>query len=523
MDESELQKEEEINKLKETIEEMTNNLNIKNQDVEKYKTSYFEMKKKLDKMTLELKQNNNNNIIINNNTTADKIEKTLNEKDTEMSSVENEYRELLKENNNLKSKISQLNYENLELNTKLNNISIKFSEQEKLLKNKEIELNNMKEVSKAMIEKEKKKLEQEENIDPSMSTIISSKKYKKLTWYLVYKYNSNNNKSEIKKPDENNYTSYQWINGNIIRRDDLKKFNEFEDDEKKIKELHEFIFNLEKKLERKEESISRLDYKNKKLNEQIQNKTTSAKGGFGLSHVSDNEKNKLKNNFANSMTSNEVITDIDKYKNILEQLNDSNKRETKLHNQIIELKTQLKKKEEFESGIPQDIKNIDIDNRSIDSGFLDEDIKENPNGGMINFIKENPNNNKNKDLIISTRSEKEMNSKINVNENDTFNYKEAEKKADEYLREGIGDESDFNEFKQMQKQMKFIKDQLKDSLLKYDQLSEQVKELLKNVKCDNKNKPQIVQICQIFGYSPQTISRMINNKKGGIFGLMKGK
>ena len=65
-----------------------------------------------------------------------------------------------------------------------------------------------------------------------------------------------------------------------------------------------------------------MDYKNKKLNEQIQNKTTSAKGGFGLSHVSDNEKNKLKNNFANSMTSNEVITDIDKYKNILEQLND---------------------------------------------------------------------------------------------------------------------------------------------------------------------------------------------------------
>jgi hypothetical protein len=391
-----------------------------------------------------------------------------------------------------------------------------------------MELNNMKEVSQAMIEKQKQKLEQEENVDPAVSTIISCRKYKKLTWYLVYKYNSNNNKNDNKKPDENSYNSYHWVNGNIIRRNDLKNYNEFEDDEKKIKELHEYIFDLQKKLDRKEESISRLDYKNKKLNEQIQNKTASTKGGVGLSHISDNDKNKLKNNFANSMTSTEVVSDIDKYKNILEQLNDSNRREKKLHNQIIELKTQLKKKEEFESGIPQDIKNID--NRSIDSGFLDEDIKDNPNNGMINFIKDNNannnNNKKSKDFFASIKTDKDiMNSNLNVNanENDTFNYKAAEKKADEFLREGLGDESEWSEFKLMQKQMNLIKEQLKESLLKYDQLSEQVKELLKNVKCDNKNKPQIAQICQIFGYSPQTTNRIVNNKKGGIFGLMKGK
>ena len=215
-----------------------------------------------------------------------------------------------------------------------------------------------------------------------------------------------------------------------------------------------------------------------------------------------------------------MISDIDKYKNILEQLNDSNKRETKLHNEIIQLKTQLKKKEEFESGIPQDLKNID--NKSIDSGFLDEDLKENLEGGMINFIKEGTNNNK-KDIFVSQRTVNE-NSNLNAhNENDTFNYKEAEKKADEFLKEGVGDESDYNEIKQMQKQMKFIKEQLKESLLKFEQLSEQVKELLKNVKCDIKIKPNISQICQILGYSPQTTSRILNNKKGGILGLIKGK
>ena len=37
-------------------------------------------------------------------------------------------------------------------------------------------------------------------------------------------------------------------------------------DEQTIKDLQDYIFNLQKKLERKEESISRLDYKNKKLN-----------------------------------------------------------------------------------------------------------------------------------------------------------------------------------------------------------------------------------------------------------------
>ena len=508
IDDEEMQRQEDIDKLKNNIEELTNNINQKNQEIEKYKTSYFEMRKKYDKISLELKNNNN---AINSTTTNDKSEKTLNEKDTEMSSVENEY-------NILKNKISQLKEENAELNTKLNNINIQYIKQEKDLKNKEIELKNMKEVSQAMIEKQKKQLEQEENIDPSNSTIISSKIYKKLTWYLVYKYNTNN-KNDMKKPDENNYNSYHWVNGNIIRRDKLSKFNPFEEDEKKIRELQEYIFDLQKKLERKEESISRLDYKNRKLNEQIQNKTASTKG-FGLSRISDTDKNKLKNNFANSMASNEMISDIDKYKNILEQLNDSNKRETKLHNEIIQLKTELKKKEEFVSGIPQDLKNID---KSVDSGFLDEDLKENPNGGMINFIKESNNINNKKDLLVSTKTVNDNSNIIANNENDTFNYKEAEKKADEFLKEGAGDESDYNEIKQIQKQMKFIKDQLKESLLKYEQLSEQVQELLKNIKCDLKIKPQISQICQILGYSPQTTSRILNNKKGGILGLIKGK
>ena len=266
---------------------------------------------------------------------------------------------------------------------------------------------NKREKEKNKKEKKNKKKEEDQNIDPTNSTIISSKNHKKLTWYLIYKYNKNNSKQ---KPDENNYSNYHWVAGNIIRREKLKNFNTFEDDEKKIMELNQYIFDLQKKLEKKEESISKLDYKNKKLNEQIQNKTAGVKGGdFVLSRISDSDKNKVKNNFANSISSNDGgINEMEKFKKILEQLNDSNKRETLLHNEIKELKTKLQKKEEFESGIPQDLKNID--NRSVDSGFLDEDFKQSHNEGVLNFIKESQNrinNNKNQDIIISTRTERE--------------------------------------------------------------------------------------------------------------------
>ena len=127
--------------------------------------------------------------------------------------------------------------------------------------------------------------------------------------------------------------------------------------------------------------------------------------------------------------------------------------------------------------------------------------------------------NKNDEVLASTRTDRES---MKKNENDTFNYK-AEKKADEFLREGLGDDSEYNEFKEMQKQMTFIKKQLKEVMLKYDQLSEQVKELLKNIKCDMKIKPQISQICQILGYSPNTTARIVSNKKSGILGLLSGK
>ena len=67
----------------------------------------------------------------------------------------------------------------------------------------------------------------------------------------------------------------------------------------------------------------------------------------------------------------------------------------------------------------------------------------------------------------------------------------------------------------LQDEIILLKEELKETKSKLEQLIGQVKELLKNVKCDNKNKPQFVQICQILNLSPQTTNRIItnNNKK----------
>ena len=98
----------------------------------------------------------------------------------------------------------------------------------------------MKEASKAILEKHKKLIENNDKIDPGTCQIISNKKYKKLTWYLIRK---NNNNIDL---NNNMYDNYFWVNGNVLQKENLKKFNKFEDEEQKIKDLQDYIFDLQK-------------------------------------------------------------------------------------------------------------------------------------------------------------------------------------------------------------------------------------------------------------------------------------
>ena len=86
---------------------------------------------------------------------------------------------------------------------------------------------------------------------------------------------------------------------------------------------------------------------------------------------------------------------------------------------------------------------------------------------------------------------------------------------DEFLTKNAGDEADFDEVKQINNQMKVLKKELKETRNVNEQLSEQVKELILNIKCDSKNKLYVEQICQILNISPEITKKIVpNNKKG---------
>ena len=165
-----------------------------------------------------------------------------------------------RENNTLQKKLNKLSEENININENYNQINSKYYELKKIINEKDKEIKESKEIYTALIEKQKNQIEEESKISPTNHKIITSKKYKKLVWYLIYKKKENN--KEIK--DENNYNNYKWITGLILNKDKLDKFNKFESEEQKIKEMEEYIFTLQKKLERNEESLSIMDYKNKK-------------------------------------------------------------------------------------------------------------------------------------------------------------------------------------------------------------------------------------------------------------------
>ena len=288
---------------------------------------------------------------------------------------------------------------------------------------------------------------------------------------MVLNLQKNDSKIKDQNSEENNYSNYKWVTGLILKKDKLNKYNKYETEEQTIKEMQDYIFVLQKELERKEESLEIMDYKNyknKKLIEQTHNKTANIKELSINNLIEDISKNTLGENTANFSAINEV---------------------NQLKNEISKLKEEIKAKEKLESVMPKDINIVSQDDNS---GFLDEDIKENKNGGMLDFIKIS--NNDNMEETNSRRSG-------------------AQKKVDDYLNKGLIGENDLDIIKQNEEQMKLLKNEIKEKNNKINKLSEQIEELFKNIKLDMKNKPQIVQIYQILGKSTEEINKIINKNK----------
>lgn len=145
----------------------------------------------------------------------------------------NDYEQAKKENDTLQKRVIQLNELIQDLNNQINSLNIKYQEQKK-------ENKNLKEVSQALIEKQKNVLEQKDKIDhitPETHYIITKKSYNKLVWYLVSTVNPDN-KNDIQI---NDYDNYKWVTELVIPQSILNRFNKFEDNDTKINDLNAYI------------------------------------------------------------------------------------------------------------------------------------------------------------------------------------------------------------------------------------------------------------------------------------------
>ena len=504
--------EKEKNKIKEEIENKENYINQLKESIKKYDKNCKNEIKNKNEINKILKENHDqlnnelnkvNSLRIEDINTINNLKKniqTLNEENNKIKSQNleliekiktnenkhnNSYNEMKKENDNLNKTNSQLNEYITQLNEQLNTLNLKIQENKSLLKEKELEINNLKEVSKALIDKQKNDLEQKdknERISPDTHFIICKKQYNKLIWYLVSKINPNDEKASKEK--KNNYNDYKWVTELVIPKNQIYKYNKFYDDENIIinKNINNnsYIQKLNKQLEEKEEELNKLNYKNKKLNERIQNKSSNIKKSENLLFGKSSENNvKINLNKSNSnknviKTENNINSDnnsiIDKIINYYDN------RELSYKNEISKLETKIRNTEDFQSKV-NNINGISLQN---ESDFIEFDDTGGEN--IIKYLKD-------KNIL-----------KKKENEDD-----------EDILKDIPGNESDYDEIKGLKILTQYLKKDNKEKDKKINNLAEKIKELINNLKYDNKLVPQLSQILELLGLSSEN---NLNNDKG---------
>jgi len=295
-------KKNEINELNNKIDELTKTNNSLLNKLDTIELSNKNLEQEKTNLTLKIKKledfSSNKKIIITNSD-EEPIE-DFSDIIEEQSSENEKEKNLVKENNKLQEKInilqSELNKKILNENDKNRKLSrnagnneyencVDFDPINRIKKEKNSSNNNMSElkIKEDLIEKLQSRineLEKNKNIYFSKKDeyiIISEKNYKTLKWFLLTKKININNL---------NYENTFWANKDNVDKELIKNINlEISDEEK-------MIMNYLKKLEEKENIISKLQLKiknmEKNMNLNINNKNMRSK--------SSNIKNILKNN-----------------------------------------------------------------------------------------------------------------------------------------------------------------------------------------------------------------------------------
>ena len=265
-------------------------------------------------------------------------------------------------------------------------------------------------------------------------------------------------------------------NTNINDKDDdiLKKLKKKEEE---LEAVNTFIFKLQKEFEKAKEDnesyklkVNTLQKENMSMKKQLERlsenmpkelnalktqldeankKITTDNNLINYTALSNTDRNKK--NIKNKMfDSSDVINE--KYNTILSQLNEANKEIKELKNKNKELQFQLEEKEV----------------KSAFSGFRTEDVN------ISNYEEEF-------DLRKMANGARDKNRSEDIN----IDYP------------GI----------------QGVKDKLNELEFRFNSLVEQVKILIGNISVSQKIKPQVVQICQLIGYSPKTTGRILTSAK----------
>ena len=286
------------------------------------------------------------------------------------------------------------------------------------------------------------------------------------------------------------------LNSNNVNNKDEDISNKLKKKEEELEALNTFIFKLQKELEKEKEDneayelkINSLKKENNSIRKQLERLTETMPKELNALKMqldeanrrnqkimAENNINNINNNNINNINTNQKSQSLinsdrnkkniknknktldsqeiqpEKYNNILSKLNDANKEISKLKNKNKELQFQLEEKEV----------------KSAFSGFRTEDAN------LSNYEEEF-------DLRKMANGARDKNRSEDIN----IDYP------------GI----------------QGVKEKLKELEFRYNSLVEQIKILIGNIPFNQKIKPQIVQICQLIGYSPKTTGRIITSAK----------
>ena len=264
--------------------------------------------------------------------------------------------------------------------------------------------------------------------------------------------------SELKILGNNNLVTHQLINQNNAQQNNnlIIKINELSKENQKYKDLvnkaNEEVKTLEENIKKKNEEIEALNSVIFKLQTNLEKKDDNNMAlirNFKSGENVNAMKIDKKGNFISP--SSPSAKDTTMINNILNKLNDAEKRITSLQKKNKELQFKLEEKQ-----VEQEL-----------SGYKTEDV---------NF----------------SNYEEEFDLKKMVN--------------------GARDKNRSEDINIDYPGVQGIKDKYKELLSKMNMLQEQVRILICNINCSNKIKPQITQICQIMGISAKNIQLIISGK-----------